>query len=216
MDKRDRDFLRRLLSTFEVEAREHILTISSGLIALEKTTAADQQLDIIETILREAHSLKGAARAVNLAEIEAICQSLESVFAALKGQEIALSSELFDALQQAVNNLSTLLMATEAGPTAAQKSLISGLLQRLDGIPKGSVVRNRGSADRDPISIPNSALQPLVPSPSSPTPMLAETVRISTAKLDALLLQAEELLSAKLTANQRVAELRDINDILAV
>jgi len=46
--------------------------------------------------------------------------------------------------------------------------------------------------------------------------MLAETVRISTAKLDALLLQAEELLSAKLTASQRVAELRDINDVLAV
>jgi two-component system chemotaxis sensor kinase CheA len=46
--------------------------------------------------------------------------------------------------------------------------------------------------------------------------MLAETVRISTAKLDALLLQAEEPLSAKLTASQRVAELRDINDVLAV
>jgi len=92
MDKRDHDFLRRLLSTFEVEAREHIHTISSGLIALERTTAADQQLGIIETIFREAHSLKGAARAVNLAEIEALCQALESIFAALKGQEIALSS----------------------------------------------------------------------------------------------------------------------------
>ena len=113
MDKRDHDFLSRLLSTFEVEAREHIHTISSGLIALERTTAADQQLGIIETIFREAHSLKGAARAVNLAEIEALCQALESVFAALKGQEIALSSELFDALHHAANNLSTLLMAME-------------------------------------------------------------------------------------------------------
>ncbi len=151
-----------------------------------------------------------------LAEIEALCQALESVFAALKGQEIALSSELFDALHQAANNLSTLLMAMEGGPTAAQKSLLSGLLQRLDDIPKGSAVRNQGSEDRDPIASPDSALQPLVPSFSSPTPMLAETVRISTAKLDALLLQAEELLSAKLTASQRVAELRDINDVLAV
>jgi len=121
MDKRDRDFLRRLLSTFEVEAREHIHTISSGPIALERTTAADQQLDIIETIFREAHSLQGAARAVNLAEIEAICQALESVFAALKGQEIALSSELFDALHQAANNLSTLLMAMEGGTIRCAK-----------------------------------------------------------------------------------------------
>jgi two-component system chemotaxis sensor kinase CheA len=46
--------------------------------------------------------------------------------------------------------------------------------------------------------------------------MLAETVQISAAKLDALLLQAEEPLSAKLTASQRVAELRDINDVLTL
>jgi two-component system chemotaxis sensor kinase CheA len=216
MDKQDHDFLKRLLSTFEVEAREHIRAISSGLIALERTTAADQQLDVIETIFREAHSLKGGARAVNLAEIEAICQALEGVFAALKRQEIALSPELFDALHQAANSLSTLLRAVEAGPTAAEKSLIMGLLQRLEDIPQGSGVRNQWSETRDPASIPDSARQLLPPHPSSPAPALAETVRISTAKLDSLLLQAEELLSAKLTASQRVAELRDINAILAV
>ena len=40
--------------------------------------------ELLETIFREAHSLKGAARAVNLAEIETICQSLEGVFASLQ------------------------------------------------------------------------------------------------------------------------------------
>jgi two-component system chemotaxis sensor kinase CheA len=47
------------------------------------------------------------------------------------------------------------------------------------------------------------------------SPVLAETVRISTAKLDALLLQVEELLSAKLAARQRTDELREINATLA-
>ena len=98
MGTQDHDFLKRLRATFEVEAREHIRAMSSGLIALERTTVADQRLDIIETIFREAHSLKGAARAVNLAEIEAICQALESVFAALKHQEVVVSAELYDTL----------------------------------------------------------------------------------------------------------------------
>ena len=34
---------------------------------------------MIETIFREAHSLKGAARSVNLGKIEGICQSLETI-----------------------------------------------------------------------------------------------------------------------------------------
>lgn len=45
-------------------------------------------------------------------------------------------------------------------------------------------------------------------------PALAETVRISTAKLDALLLQAEEMLSVKLSLGQHLSDLRVVmNDI---
>jgi two-component system chemotaxis sensor kinase CheA len=216
MDTQDHDFLKRLRSTFEVEAREHILALSSGLIALEGTTAADRQLDIIETIFREAHSLKGAARAVNLTEIEAICQVLENVFAALKRQEITFSPELFDALHQAANSLGILLVAVEAGPTAAEKSQIRGLLQHLDDLPQRSGGWGQRFAPRDPVSIADAAPQPRAPHPAPPAPLLAETVRISTAKLDSLLLQAEELLSAKLTAGQLVAELRGINAIFTV
>ena len=40
--------------------------------------------------------------------------------------------------------------------------------------------------------------------------MTAETVRISTAKLDSVLWQAEEMLVAKLAIHQRVAEMRGI------
>jgi len=42
------------------------------------------------------------------------------------------------------------------------------------------------------------------------TPALADTIRVSAAKLDALLLQAEELLAAKLAAHQRVTGLRHL------
>jgi two-component system chemotaxis sensor kinase CheA len=216
MAKPDDDFRKRLLSTFGVEAREHIRAISSGLIALEKTTAAGQQLEILEAIYREAHSLKGAARAVNLAEIEAICQALESVFAALKRQEIMPVSELFDALHQATDPLSTLLVAGEARPTAAEQSQIRTLVQRLEGIAKGSGVRGQGTEIRDQASTLDLERQSLVATPPSPTSGLVETVRISTTRLDSLLLRAEELLAAKLTASQRAADLREINAIVAV
>jgi two-component system, chemotaxis family, sensor kinase CheA len=213
MGTQDHDFLKRLRATFEVEAREHIRAMSSGLIALERTTVADQRLDIIETIFREAHSLKGAARAVNLAEIEAICQALESVFAALKQQEVVVSTELYDTLHQALDSLGPLLTSPQAGLVATAASRISGVLQRLEGLPKVAFAGARGSEIQDPALI----LEPMPPPPVSGalSPVLAETVRISTAKLDALLLQVEELLSAKLAARQRTDELREINATLA-
>ena len=82
------EFLKRLLATFKVEAAEHIAAISSGLIEIEKSSSLERQAEIIETVFRESHSMKGAARAVNLSVIESVCQSLESVLSALKRKDI--------------------------------------------------------------------------------------------------------------------------------
>ena len=98
MDQKNSDFVRKLLSTFKIEAAEHIQAISSGLLELEKESSAEKQRIVIEALFREAHSLKGAARAVNQSEIEAVCQSLESVFVALKRQEMLPSPALFPEL----------------------------------------------------------------------------------------------------------------------
>jgi two-component system, chemotaxis family, sensor kinase CheA len=202
-----------LLATFAVEAGEHIRAMSSGLIELETTRAAGRQLEIIEAIFREAHSLKGAARAVNLAEIEAVCQALESVFAALQRQELAVSAELCDTLHQTLDSLSTLLAATEAGASAAETSRLRAVLRHLESLPQTGLVEVQGTEVQERTLLFDAAPSPLVSSP--PALALAETVRIAAAKLDALLLQAEELLSAKLTARQRAAELREISATLA-
>src|SRR5688500_12421942 len=105
MDSKEQEFQSRLLATFKVEAAEHIQALSSGRIQLENALGPHERVKIIETIFRGAHSLKGAARAVNMARIESICQSAESVFSALKRNELALSPSLFDALHEAVDDL---------------------------------------------------------------------------------------------------------------
>jgi two-component system chemotaxis sensor kinase CheA len=67
---RDQQLRKKLLATFKVEAEEHVGAISSGLLELEKASSPERRMEIIETVFREAHSLKGAARAVNLSNIE--------------------------------------------------------------------------------------------------------------------------------------------------
>ena len=129
---KDTDFLKRLLATFKVEAEEHITAMSSGLIELEKTAASEKQTEIIETIFREAHSLKGAARSVNIVEIETVCQSLESIFSALKRRDIPLSPELFNILHEAVDSLNNLLLSAGAIRTDSEKTLAKQIAKKLE------------------------------------------------------------------------------------
>ncbi len=141
MGTKDEEFLKRLLATFKVEADEHLKAISAGLLQLEKEPSPEKQADLIQTIFREAHSLKGAARAVNLAEIEAVCQSLESVFARWKRGEAASSPEEFDLLHQAVDLAQRLAAAGAAVAEAAEKSRVREMV---------SPARPRGSGPAGP------------------------------------------------------------------
>ncbi len=215
MNKTHEDLLKRLLSTFRVEANEHINAMISGLIELEKATSPDKSKEVIETLFREAHSLKGAARAVNLSEIEAICQSLESAFAALKRQELMPTPPLFDLFHQASDTLSNLLISPEAARTASDKSQVRELLRLIETVSeRGRPSPNPGEVSnrQDNLTLHRPEVKPPI---AEQKPALSETVRIPTAKLDALFLQAEELLSARLAATQRAAEFREIKTAFA-
>ncbi len=222
MGKKENDFQKKLLATFKVEAEEHIRAMSSGLIELEKAPGAEKQVEIVETVFREAHSLKGAARAVNLTEIETLCQSLESVFAAMKRREIAPSPELLDLLNQAVDGLGQLLAAAETERTAAEKPRLATLTRQLESITKGSAAMpvpwRHGAKGAESATAPAPEAPPPAPSADSlaveEKPLLTETIRISATRLDSLLMQAEELVSAKLAAGQRAAELRQVGAML--
>ena len=82
MDKKEEEFLKRLQDTFRVEAEEHIRELTSGLIELEKAPKTEKTSELIEKIFREAHSLKGASRSVNMKDVESICQILENKISA--------------------------------------------------------------------------------------------------------------------------------------
>ncbi len=105
----DPKFFAKLLGTFKVEADDHLANLSSGLISIENAAEKDNLNEILEVIYREAHSLKGAARAVSLHEIEGICQNIESVFSALKKKEIQPSPVMFDLLHSAVDLVTSYL-----------------------------------------------------------------------------------------------------------
>jgi two-component system chemotaxis sensor kinase CheA len=183
MNPSDEEFLRTLRATFAIEAAEHLQTISTGLLELEKTSSPTDQLPIVETVYRAAHSLKGAARAVDFAEVEAVCQSLEDLFAAWKRQESQPSAAALDKAHLAVDQMSRVI-----APPAEPPPRIA--------TPRPAPIQ----AARKP-ELPVAATHPPTPGPEH------ETVRVAASSLDARVLEAEEMLAAKLAAGQRAADL---------
>jgi two-component system chemotaxis sensor kinase CheA len=223
MGPKDKELLQRLRATFRVEAQEHVTAISSGLVELERASSPEQQMGMIESVFREAHSLKGAARAVNLVKIESTCQFLEGLFARVKGQELALSPELFDQLHQMVDTLGTLLSAESTEAMRVDEShrpLRSGTpdAATITVIPQVRPPARQSGESAG--SRPSTMHQP----ENSPKPGhfadqkqgWSETLRVPAAKLDALLRQAEELIPAKAIAAERVTELHAISQALVV
>src|SRR6266567_2488720 len=77
MPGKDEEFLKRLVATFRAEARDYIQAIASGLVELESASPEETKGAVLDAIFRAAHSLKGAARAVDSRDVETVCQSLE-------------------------------------------------------------------------------------------------------------------------------------------
>ncbi|MDP1707666.1 MAG: hybrid sensor histidine kinase/response regulator [Gammaproteobacteria bacterium] len=226
MANKNDDFLKKLLATFKLEAEEHFSAMSSLLVALEDSPGADERQSLVETLFREAHSLKGAARAVNLLPIESVCQSLEDVLAGLKNRNIGLSADLFDVLHQVVDSLGAMLASATAGQTNFDDSRIANLKTLLKRAQKDAVapqVQRPGKKKptRKKAEVPPpaagtaNAVPAVVPLKKKPTEK-AETVRVATAKLDTLLLQTEELLSLKHAVGQRTADLRALGGALKI
>ena len=220
MDK-DAAFLKKLLSTFKGEAAEHIAAVSSGLLDLEKTSAGGRRPELIEIVFREVHSLKGAARTVNLPMIEWVCRSLEDIFSVLKKRDREIPPDCFDLLYKALDLLRDLLGSLEAeGKTPGEslvKSLISDLARaavNLEGAaPQGKIDSSTLSQPSSIIDQPSSIVNPdLVLSTANrqASRINLETIRVEKAKLDSVLRKAEGLLQAKQSLGERVSELREI------
>ena len=218
MNGKDESFLKKLMNTFKIEADEHIKVISAGLLELEQIGDSPEQEKIVETIFREAHSFKGAARAVNLSSIEVICKSLESIFDSWKRHKTAATPETFDALHKALDFLTRTLHGIDMPVSETDKVSISKQVATLQNSlesfwnqPKESELERKVELKNLP---PVSADKNLRDSDSTTKEKMAlsETIRIPSKKLDALFLKVEEIFSSKLSLGNR---LEDLNTVLA-
>ncbi len=213
-----------LIAMFKGEARDHLAAINRDLLALERSAIDSDRQMLLEEIFRDAHSLKGAARAVGYAQVENISHHLESVFGAARRGQLTLTPAICDVLYEGLDIIEAIL---ENSPTLVEEPVDADTyLGRLEMVRQGQSPppRRRAAeplpkkaiepvsppeekvAERPPASVPPSGVKPDEILPGT----VDETIRVSLSKVEDLMAQAGELLISKINADQTLADLKQL------
>jgi two-component system, chemotaxis family, sensor kinase CheA len=193
MESRHEAIKARLLATFTVEAQEHLQALTANLLALNRGLPPDEAHVVVETMFREMHTLKGAARAVSLLDMEALCQGMEAILQRITRGDLVLGGPMLARLQAGIEGVARLLAGEET----------PGIRELIDSIERA--VAEPVEAVAPPVAAPTRRVEAAwgLMAPGLPA---ADTMRLSTTTIEKLLLQAEELLVPKLATGERVQE----------
>ncbi len=109
----EKELLKRLRKVFTQEAKERLVSLSTNIINLENETDKSKCSEIMEVVYRDAHSLKGAARSINLSSIETLFQSLESLFNDVQSEQISLTPEILDHILDTVKSVDSIISSDD-------------------------------------------------------------------------------------------------------
>ena len=205
--------IKKFLTRFVEEARDHIKRLYDGLAALESGSA---DAESINAIFRCAHTIKGSSRMLKLRTITETAHQLEDVMGALRDGSLLFSPPLGQLLYRAVDALSALVdkLAETSDASAlppTDQSLCAALAQSLTG----------QAAATEPTEAPETG-ETLAPETAVPVPVAAavqaaepklktaETVRVRLSKLDELIKLMGEVVSSHARMRQRLKEVQAI------
>ena len=200
--------VQRLMEVFLVEFDERLHAMSRDVLALETTEVGSAERDKrLQDLMRHAHSLKGAARAVDQHLIEESCHRLEEILSAVRKWPALLEPHLIQMLFGVLDGLAEaakLLRKQES----LEGSLLLGVSLEMEMFIETTIrpasESNSPTIQRDEtasaVSMPPAAFQAgMKPNQTTDGAQTQEalTVRIDTEKLDILLSRSGELLAAR-------------------
>jgi two-component system chemotaxis sensor kinase CheA len=208
----------QLLANFHAEAAEYVQAITDNLLALEQEAPpGDARTALLETIFRAAHNLKGAARAIGLKAVEQLAHALESALADLQHDRLEPSPELYSAMYAVLDAIQAAPLEIEPDDaTATRPSRRRSRNWRRCGAPcrpRPGLPPRRRQRDRR-AGIPGHRGAGRATAGAVTPAARGETIRVSAAKLDALMDQLGELLVTKIRTEQRLAQLRQAQEWL--
>lgn len=166
-----------MLELFRAEAENQTGDLTSGFLALERTPAMPE---LLERLMRAAHSLKGAARLVNLSGAVQVAHAMEDCLVAAQQGALRLGRREIDVLFQGVDLLAQLSKRSEGDIAAWEGDCAAGIqafLKAAAALLKPAAASPAAPAEPPPPTLPASGDLPVI----LPIPEAAPEEGVSTA-----------------------------------
>ena len=175
-----------LLTMFTQEVRERASEMENAVLAIEASGDADRKRHLQEQLLRVAHSLKGAAGLLQVRGVETICHWMEEILSIAANERLVLERSRLDLLLSAADAIRDAANLLEGGE-------IPSPVHGEDVVEKLKSIASAGSDD----GMKEAHHHPPLPEPEIAirTTDTDGSMRVSAARLDALLYRSGEMLT---------------------
>ena len=121
-----------LLQEFVIESSEHLADVESQLLQIEEH-GADVDAELVNTVFRAVHSVKGAAGFLGLTSINELAHNLENVLNKIRNLELVPSHANVDVLLRSSDRLVSLLQDVNNSNSADVSDQVAELQKVFDG-----------------------------------------------------------------------------------
>jgi two-component system chemotaxis sensor kinase CheA len=228
----DEEIMRQVLEAFQEEQAEHCQNIGDILLDLEHTPDHPQFEERVAQLFREAHSLKGGARAAGQEAVEQLAHRVEDLFSAVRQGHVQISSEVCDPVYTALEAIREMMQQVASGkqtslePYQPLMASLNSLLE--EGTPEAAPAPEPTPAPEAAPAPEPKAPAPEPKAPAQPRPaanananeevpweVANSTVRLSTATLDTLMNETGELIISAARSQQQSRDARSIAELPA-
>ena len=157
-----------LLELFSLEAEAQTQVLSTGLLALERDPT---QADHLESCMRAAHSLKGAARIVGVDAGVSVAHVMEDCLVSAQEGRLYLRPEHIDALLQGTDLLMRIATPNNAPGAADIEAYVTLMGRLLD--PMAAAIPSMSPAALVMAELQVEAPAPTIEEPAAPVESLA-------------------------------------------
>ncbi|MFJ2693784.1 hybrid sensor histidine kinase/response regulator [Pseudomonas sp. NPDC087336] len=186
-----------LLELFSLEAEAQTQVLSAGLLALERDPT---QADHLESCMRAAHSLKGAARIVGVDAGVSVAHVMEDCLVSAQEGRLYLRPEHIDALLQGTDLLMRIATPNSVSGPAEIDAYVALMGRLLD--PMAAVVPNLAPAAPAMAELQLEALVPVMEEPE-PLPVPPKQSRRTTENGERVLRVTAERLNSLLDLSSK-------------
>ncbi|MCA9127690.1 MAG: chemotaxis protein CheW [Planctomycetales bacterium] len=128
-----------IIDEFVIESTEHLSDIEGQLLTIE-AGGADIDVDLVNTVFRGVHSIKGAAGFLGLTTINKLAHSLENVLNLMRERKLVPTPAIVDVMLRSSDELRGLLLNVAESNDQIVDSFIKSLESIAAGLPETTAV----------------------------------------------------------------------------